>query len=211
MASYSETTMAAGDALIIAAISGNIPLESLLSNQSSEIQEFARFQNSDFLRWRRARDVTVPPSTLIPPMPPCPHPELIGKVVCKKFTVYETTKDFYGRVKWDEENGKFYVRYEDDDWENLSVNEIRRYIVTMSHFFEKIDETGNRAMKFSRFLKFLSKNSRRRVRAAFRDLGLKGHRAWATPIGPYLWPLLGHDENEKVAVSKKVLEYVYCN
>jgi len=165
----------------------------------------------EFLQWRQARNNAEPvrSSTPIPPMPPCPQPELIGKVVCKKFTVYETTKDFYGRVKWDEETGQFYVQYEDDDWEHVSVDVIRRYSVTMSHFFDKIDETGNRSRKFSRFLKFLSKNSRRRARVAFRDLGLDVYLH--DGIGPYLWPLLGENEEEKVAVSKKVLEYVYYN
>jgi hypothetical protein len=30
-------------------------------------------------------------------------------------------------------------------------------------------------------------------------------------IGPYLWPYLGSNEDEKARGAKKVIEFIYCN
>ena len=192
--SVNDATLEVSKALIVAHILDGVPIAPLLNSQSSEVRDFV----NGFLASRRRDDDPAP----------CPHPDLIGKIICKPFTVYETTKDFYGRVTWDEDDGAFFIKYEDGDGENMTANEIRRRNVTMNHFFDRIDETGNRSQKFSRFLKFLSKNKRRRVHKAYTALGKD---TLVRSIGPHLWPNLGRVEREKVENAKKVLEYVYCN
>jgi len=231
-----ESDWAAAKALFRVYTTANIPLENLAAGQTGEIpsmlnylkgrrdERIHRIEELEHQRILDYQEITrleeggicteqveaqIRSSTPIPPMPPCPHPELEDIMICMPITTYEITRDFYGRIVYEDHTGKFFARYEDFDTPYLTIDEIRNYKVSMSHFFDKIDETGNRSMKFSRFLKFLSKHSRRRVLEAFRDLGLDHHIG--EKIGPHLWPKLGQDEYEKVKNAKKVLEYVYCN
>jgi hypothetical protein len=68
----------------------------------------------------------------------------VGRIVYVPFTMPNgSEKKYYGTVDFDENESKFCIEYEDGDSRYTRISKIKEYTVTLSHFFDIIDETGN--------------------------------------------------------------------
>ena len=143
---------------------------------------------------------------------PSENPDLIGKMIMKEFDAGM----FKGKVKFHDASG-YFVEYDDDDSEHMSESEVIKFLyepsdssVSLMDRIEWIEGSGNKALSFSKMCKEIV-NGRPSMTVELTkiykkmfdiDIGVIG----VHDIGPWLWPLLGGYEIEKLYNGKRVIE-----